>query len=98
MCKAVAPAITVLPTPPLPPKNMYFRPGLDRTNSLMLSSISFIMSSPPAVPVAVHLSCELLDHFQAGDIALHLRHITHHLRSQRLFDFVHVLRLHLNAV
>src|SRR5438128_8346524 len=67
-CSAVAPAITVFPTPPLPPKKVYFRFGSVSMYSLRDRSIPAMRSSTPAV--AVHDGGELLDHRQTGDVAL----------------------------
>src|SRR5260370_23351415 len=77
-CRAVAPAITVFPTPPLPPKKVYLRFGRASMYALSDRSMpppSAIGGSAPAV--AIHDGGELFDHREAGHVARELRHVAY---------------------
>src|SRR6266852_2478130 len=97
-CSAVAPAITVFPTPPLPPKKVYLRFG--RASMYALSDRS--MPPPPmrrsAPAVAIHDGGELFDHREAGHVALQLRHVADELAGEPLLDLLQVAALHREAV
>src|SRR5271157_373653 len=84
ICMAVTPAITVLPTPPLPPKNMNLSLGCATTKSVKDCLIS-PMSRPP---IAVHHPGQLLNHRQSGHIPLQLGHTSDHLLAEGFVNLV----------
>src|SRR5271166_1896769 len=90
--RAVTPAITVLPTPPLPPKNMNFILGCAATNSVKLCVISPIIRSLSSI--AVHDFGQFLDHRQPGYVALEFRNASDDLLAEDLVNLLQVLALH----
>src|SRR6266851_9226047 len=103
-CSAVAPPITVFPTPPFPPKKVYLRFG--PPSMYALSDPSMPPPTPPLPPpmrgsapaVAIHDGGELFDHREAGHVALELRHVADELAGEPLLDLLQVAALHREAV
>src|SRR5579872_1381801 len=91
---AVTPAITVFPTPPLPPKNKNFSLGRASMNSVNDS----LISGMSVTPVGVHQSRQLFDHGQPGDVAFHLRHTRDHLAAKCVVNLFQIAALHLQPV
>src|SRR5512135_2996583 len=95
-CKAVTPAITVLPTPPLPPKKVNLNLGC----AAMYSSKECVISpmAPSLCSVAVHDAGQFFDHLQPGDVPFHLGDVADHLLAEGAPDLVKIAALHLEPI
>src|SRR5262249_9580079 len=98
---AVAPAKTVLPTPPLPPKKMYFRPGCSATYCRIVFSTCPMVRKLLVLEVLsglVHQSREVFDHRQTGDVPFQLWHRREHAVAEPLPNIAQISFLHLDSV
>src|SRR5262249_16757773 len=95
---AVAPAMAVLPTPPLPPKKTYLRSRCSLRYCRIEVPIATSLAMVMVLGLAEEAPGEPFDHRESGDVPLHLWDERQHLAAEGRRDLAEVTLLHAEPV